>query len=139
MNTLEDAFWSARASALAAQSHGRAAIVVKRGKRLAEAVTSSARQAAIHLAILDAGAAARGATVYLAQAPTRDALELASRARVQRIVVPAGAEIARELEDVASSARVTVTRAVADHGSPWPVTDATIARRGAREITAKMR
>ncbi|UJR81758.1 hypothetical protein [Sandaracinus amylolyticus] len=139
MNMLEDAFWSARASALAARSRGRAAIVVKRGKRLAEAVTSSARVAAIHLAILDAGSAARGATVYLAQAPTRDALELASRARVQRIVVPSDAEIARELEDVASSARVTVTRAVADEGSPWPVTGAPVVRRGGREIIARIR
>ena len=43
MNALEDELWSARTAALAARVSGRAAIVVKRGRRVAEPAAKALR------------------------------------------------------------------------------------------------
>jgi hypothetical protein len=90
MNWLEDAFWSARAAQLAssAGAEGRAALVVRRGRLLAQAIEE--RGAPELAAIAQATPRAHGSTVYLAHPPDALAIELARTARVRRIVLGAG-------------------------------------------------
>lgn len=90
VNWLEDAFWSARAQQLAsaAGEAARAALVVRRGKVIAQAV--HARGAPELTAIVEASPRAQGATLYLAHAPAAHAIEVARRARVGRVVLGAG-------------------------------------------------
>ena len=90
MNWLEDAFWSARVAQLASSEgkDGRAALIVRRGRVIAEAIQD--RGAPELVAIARATPRAHGATLYLAHAPDALAIDLARRARVGRIVLGAG-------------------------------------------------
>jgi len=90
VNWLEDAFWSARAEQLARTGgdDARAAIVIRRGRVIAQAV--HVRGAPELTAITEASPRAHGATIYVAHPPDVIAIDVAQRARVGRIVLGAG-------------------------------------------------
>lgn len=89
MNALEDAFWSARAIHLARLSGGRsgAAVVIRRGKSIAESV-ADLRHAPELGALFAAGGRARGGTLSLSHLPTPRAAEVARERGITRLVLP---------------------------------------------------
>ena len=111
MNTLEDTFWSARTAQLAgaAGEGARAALVVRRGRAIAQAI--HLRGAPELTAIVDASPRAHGATLYVAHAPDAYAIDIARRAGIGRVVLAAGVALDRRAAFAWEDAGIRVDRA----------------------------